>query len=217
MKLCRKLKHAYRCISGWRPVNDSDRGLQRWHYGRYSISLCGTCLELWMQIALRVLVKIMAHAYPRPSGVNVHWNFQESFATSNAPVENYWWTLTKDLHPGFCPERAPCCFCSPLSVALYVSPGNVKNTSGSGVWRNDRGQCKYFHRTTSNDIWWYLTDVRHGSEMRYNRRQKTILYELSSGYMYIRKKNPTCHWWTKALSENTTHDSQIYLRIFFSW
>lgn len=35
-----------------------------------------------MQIALRVLVKIMAHAYPRPSGVNVHWNFQESFATS---------------------------------------------------------------------------------------------------------------------------------------
>lgn len=100
-------------------------------------------------------------------------------------------------------------------VHFMCCAGNVKNTSGSGVWRNDRGQCKYFHRTTSNDIWWYLTDVRHGSEMRYNRRQKTILYELSSGYMYIRKKKPTCHWWTKALSENTTHDSQIYLRIFF--
>lgn len=76
-------------------------------------------------------------------------------------------------------------------VHFMCCAGNVKNTSGSGVWRNDRGQCKYFHRTTSNDIWWYLTDVRHGSEMRYNRRQKTILYELSSGYMYIRKKkNP---------------------------
>lgn len=35
-----------------------------------------------MQIAYRVHVKITAHAYPRPSGVNVHWNIQESFATS---------------------------------------------------------------------------------------------------------------------------------------
>lgn len=35
-----------------------------------------------MQIAYRVHVKITAHAYPHPSGVIVHWNIQESFATS---------------------------------------------------------------------------------------------------------------------------------------
>lgn len=54
----------------------------------------------------------------------------------NAPVENYWWTLTKDLHPGFCPERAPCCFCSPLSVALCVSPGNLLHVNTDSVLRS---------------------------------------------------------------------------------
>lgn len=40
----------------------------------------------------------------------------------NVPLENPQ-TLMKDLHPGFCPERAPCCFCLPLSVAPCVLLG----------------------------------------------------------------------------------------------